>query len=534
MIGWALETLVATTLLMLVVLAIRGPVRRAFGSGVAYLLWLLPLVRMVLPPLPESVRATAAAPLPDSFAPIAAASDTITVLVVKPLGLGDAAAPAHHPSLGLLLAVLWGAGAAAFFLWHWAAHVRFCRRMLARAVPSSATAPGVRVIESDAAAGPLAFGVLRRYVAFPRDFADRYDADERALALAHELGHHARGDLLANWAALAVLAIHWFNPVAWRAFRAFRADQEMANHARVLRGRDAAFRHAYACAIVKSAHGGAISAACHLTTINALKGRLKMLATPRKSRTRMLSGAAAVGVLILTGVGLTASGTQAAEGLRAKVGKTIGVDLAQPVTLASVAPVAALAPAAAISPQDSAAPVTQVDPNLPPPPAPPAPAPYPAPAAMMPAPPAPPVPPAPPAPGEPGWVQHTRVVKDGKVITDEVNRAMAHMPEVSSRTCGGTDMKQMVITDQVGGKNRIIICEDRIAKAAAWGAEMAANSAEIERNAYRSALSGLRSARGGVAQDPKLSAAERDEALSSIDQSIREIEDDMAHAGDDD
>ena len=93
------------------------------------------------------------------------------------------------------------------------------------------------MIETDAATGPLAFGVLAHYVAFPRDFAERYDAAERELALAHELGHHARGDLLANWAALVVLALHWFNPLAWRAFRAFRADQEMANDARVLAGR---------------------------------------------------------------------------------------------------------------------------------------------------------------------------------------------------------------------------------------------------------------------------------------------------------
>ena len=54
MIAWAIETLVATTLLMLVILAIRGPFRRTFVPGVAYLLWLLPLARMILPPLPAS------------------------------------------------------------------------------------------------------------------------------------------------------------------------------------------------------------------------------------------------------------------------------------------------------------------------------------------------------------------------------------------------------------------------------------------------------------------------------------------------
>jgi len=519
MIGWAVETFVATTLLMLVVLALRGAVRRAFGPGVAYLLWLLPLARMVLPPLPASWRAGAAAPLSDTFLPFAQAGDRITVLVVRPLGLGEAAAPAAwHPSLGLVLAGLWGLGAAAFLAWHWIAHVRFCRRMLAGAAPAAEVAGGVRVIESDAAAGPLAFGVLRRYVAFPRDFADRYDADERDLALAHELGHHARGDLIANWAALVVLAVHWFNPVAWRAFRAFRADQEMANDARVLKGRDAAFRHAYACAIVKSAHGGAISAACHLHTVHALKGRLKMLGSQRKSRARIAGGTAAVGVLIVTALGLTASGTQAAEGLRAKVGKTIGVDLSQPLAAAAPAPVAAPAVALAVvpaaAPQADARPAGDID--LPAPPQPPAP---PSAAAR----PVPPMPPAPPAP-----------VVDGRAIRAQVDAAMADMPEVSSTSCGGGDAQQVVISDRSGGRNRIVICQDRIAAMAAKGAQVAVNAAEIERNAYRSALAGLQAARGKVEADARLSAEERRDALSSIDDSIRDMQDDLARAGQDD
>jgi len=512
MIGWAVETLIATTLLMLVVLALRGPVRRAFGPAIAYLLWLLPFARMVLPPLPASWRESAAAPLPHNFTPIAKASETITVLVTRPLGLGDAAAPAaHHPSLGLALAGLWVAGAAAFFLWHWIAHVRFCRRMLANAVPSNAGAPGVRVIESEAAAGPLAFGVLRRYVAFPRDFADRYDHDERALALAHELGHHARGDLIANWAALAVLAIHWFNPVAWRAFRAFRADQEMANDARVLRGRDAAFRHAYACAIVKSAHGGAISAACHLHTIHALKGRLKMLSSARKSRRRVAGGAVAVGALLVTGLGVTASGTQAAEGIRAKVCKTLCHHLSQPVALAMAAP----APVAAVAPVPAVSAVSQVDaaPAVPDVPAPPAP-----PVVATPAPPVPPMPPIP--------------AVDTRAIQASVARAMADMPEVSSRTCGSGDGNQLVINDQSGGRNRIVICQDRIAEVASRGASV--DTAAIERNAYRSALAGLQTARSKVSSDAQLSEDERRDALSSIDDSIKEMQDDLAHAGADD
>ena len=52
MIAWGLETLFATTLLMLLVLALRAPVRQSFGPQLAYALWLIPLIRLGMPPLP--------------------------------------------------------------------------------------------------------------------------------------------------------------------------------------------------------------------------------------------------------------------------------------------------------------------------------------------------------------------------------------------------------------------------------------------------------------------------------------------------
>ncbi|MBA4041849.1 MAG: peptidase M56, partial [Sphingobium sp.] len=52
MIGWAIEGLIASTLLMLAVLMLRGPVRRSFGAGIAYALWVLPVARLLLPPMP--------------------------------------------------------------------------------------------------------------------------------------------------------------------------------------------------------------------------------------------------------------------------------------------------------------------------------------------------------------------------------------------------------------------------------------------------------------------------------------------------
>jgi bla regulator protein BlaR1 len=572
MIVWAFETLLASTLLMLLVLAIRGRVRRAFGPNIAYALWALPAMRMLLPPMPESWSEAAPAPL-------AHASQTIAYYVVEPLGVPTADVAATAPSLWPWLLVAWIIGAIGFIGYHLIAHDRFTRRIrrLARSVRVVA-AGKVEVIETDAATGPLAFGILRKYVAFPRDFAERYDPLERDLALAHELGHHARGDLIANWAALVVLAAHWFNPVAWRAFRAFRADQEMACDALVLAGRAHGLRHAYGRAIVKSAHGGAVSAACHFHTINELKGRLKMLNMhEKKSRGRILAGAGTIAALTVGALGLTASGTQAAERVRTKVEKTIGVDLAR-----MEIPVFPMIPAFQEAP-----------------PAPPAPgmAPPPSPGDHrtkrvvivkdgktttyegadadkyiaendLPIPPIPPMPPR--APGAPEGKHFMMMMrdKDGKmtefdgkgsmppgarvmnhrfIFRDKDGKAMAwqrdgmpgmppealarlkDMPEISSRNCSDREGKkdENVIRRKDGDKKIVIICTNRIermASLAAGDADKAGTRAYvIERHAMSSALEGLRAARRSIEDNKSMTDTQRSAALEGIDEAIREM-----------
>src|SRR3954452_4954193 len=74
MIGWAIEALIASTMLMLVVLALRGPVARRFGAQAAYLLWLLPALCMILPRIPETAVAVQAIPAHIDIAKLIAAA----------------------------------------------------------------------------------------------------------------------------------------------------------------------------------------------------------------------------------------------------------------------------------------------------------------------------------------------------------------------------------------------------------------------------------------------------------------------------
>lgn len=548
--AWGAEALLASALLMALVLLVRGPVRRVFGPQIAYGLWALPAMRLVLPPMPASWREQAAMP-------ISRAGDAVTVLIL-PGTAPVAAAPAMAAAAPVAatgfdgsgidwLAIgagLWLAGALAFFVHHCLSHRRFCRRLL-RDARLLDRIDGVAVVESRHAAGPLAFGIKRRFVAFPRDFDERYDADERSLALAHELGHHQRGDLAANWAALAVLALHWFNPLAWRAFRAFRADQELANDARVLAGRSRADRHIYACAIVKAAHGGAVSAACHLHTITDLKGRLKMLTIARPSRTRLMTGAAAVLGVVTMGLVGTASGTSATAAIAARMGEATSMPSMPSMPSMQAMPPMVKTPAAptvrtgkttrvvvvkdgkTTTYEGSAAEAYLADHPAPVPPTPPLPpralqapavpaAPAaPAASAMGVAPPAPPVPPRPPA-GMPTAAE------------------MRAMVDIRSGACGpDTGAKAYVVSRTTNGHRATVICTDRIQAAARAGQLTQSDQARIQRESMTAALSGLQAARAALASNASIPAEGQREAMASIDESMAELRQQMAEIGKD-
>lgn len=295
MIAWAVETLAATAMLALLVLALRRPVAAHCGAGWAYALWLIVPLRLVMPPL-ELFGIGLADALP-----------------LLPVGGGAGEATASLPPIGgpgqwvPILLALWAGGAAVSFLWLCVRHLAFVRRVEAETRPSfPAEYGGLPVVESRGVEGPLAIGLFQPRIVVPFDFLARYGSVEQQLALHHEWVHHCRGDLWWNLLALGLLAAHWFNPVAWIAFRAFRADQELACDAAVIRETDPNFRHAYALALIKSASRPGPIAACPLNSADQLKRRLQMMNKHRSSRMREIAGGLVCVATLAAGLGLSA------------------------------------------------------------------------------------------------------------------------------------------------------------------------------------------------------------------------------------
>lgn len=261
-----------SSLAILLLLTLRGLLRRWLGAALAYQGWLI---------VPVVVAA--------SLLPASSAPQIVSVQALRPVqALAAQALPAPAPADDKLLLLGWAGGVAVTALWFTLGQRAFLRQ--ARA----------------GSAGPASCGLFRPRIVLPHDFATRYSPAEQALVLAHERAHIARGDLYANLLAALFQCVFWFNPMVHLGVRRFRQDQELACDAAVMQQHPQQ-RRAYAEALLKS-HTGALAAAgihCHWQHPHPTKERIMSLQHTPPGNFRRLAGRCTLALLALGAFGAT-------------------------------------------------------------------------------------------------------------------------------------------------------------------------------------------------------------------------------------
>jgi TonB family protein len=279
--SWLLlmEATLASTVAVLLVLALRRPVRHAFGSGAAYALWAT-VPMMVLAVL-----------LPAAIEPMLPVLGVATPMAEAVASGSAIRSDGSEPFAWIPWA--WSFGVVAML----AALVRQQHRFLAGLGPLRRRPDGHH--QSLATRGlPAVVGVWPRIV-LPGDFDQRYSASERELVLAHEREHLRRGDLPACVLAVLLRSLFWFNPLVHLAARLFRQDQELACDTGVLR-RFPDRRRTYASAMLKTQLADQpLPFGCHWSGSHPIKERLAMLTRPTPSLARRLGGLLAVSLLVV-------------------------------------------------------------------------------------------------------------------------------------------------------------------------------------------------------------------------------------------
>ena len=221
---WMVDTMIAVSLLIMVVIILRRPVTRYFGANAAYLLWLAPLARVFLPelrvlPAPETTHAPQIphAVETGTLAPLHVSGD-LSPEVITGLQLLE---------FGMIAFGVWVLGFIAFLSHYCVTHFKF-----RRSVQRNSTKPSTELRElfNDALrrnkirqhvsirvaadkTGPLVMGLLNPIIVIPKQFEATFSLAEKKLALDHECAHLKHGDLIALSTAILLRAAFWPNPI---------------------------------------------------------------------------------------------------------------------------------------------------------------------------------------------------------------------------------------------------------------------------------------------------------------------------------
>jgi len=249
---WLLRTSLEASLLILAVLGLRLMLGTRLSPAWRIGLWLLVGTKLMLPAFipagfglgswfqqKDVARMNEPAPLVMAAVPVKTPDADVTQAVARP----DAAVSTSAPMIsGYTLALaVWVLGALGVFAAAFYRQRRFdlalrqrpratsalLRALVASLCQKAGVRRQVQIVLMPAGTTPAVVGMARPAILLPEDWETRFDEHSLRHVLLHELLHVKQHDLVWNWAATAVQALHWFNPLVWFVVSRFQADREL-------------------------------------------------------------------------------------------------------------------------------------------------------------------------------------------------------------------------------------------------------------------------------------------------------------------
>ena len=333
-----MQWIVSSSVLILVVIALRYVLRGKLSLRMQYALWLLVLVRLLVPvsfgasdlsvmnAVPERAptvqqgtykqdivgeRNDAPANAGTVGIPAQSMNEAAPPDLVQNVTTATVTAPTVEKTDWARIAkTVWLAGAAALGLVFLAVNLRFgkkLRRSRERVEETDACLP---VYESGETDTPCLFGVAKPSIYVTPD--TRTEAETLRYALAHEQTHYRHGDNL--WAVLrgVCLALHWYNPLVWWAAELSRRDAELACDEATIRRIGESERAAYGRTLIRMTcekrPALLVTATMMTDSGKGLKERISLLV--KKPKTAAYT---AVAVLLIAGLSVACTFTGGRE-----------------------------------------------------------------------------------------------------------------------------------------------------------------------------------------------------------------------------
>ncbi|RKD27101.1 hypothetical protein BEP19_00580 [Ammoniphilus oxalaticus] len=345
---WVVESSLAASVVILLVLAVQTIFRRYISPRLSHLLWLIVLIRLLVPVFPDS---------PVSIFNLFSNGQNVSEsgMVIRPftnIGMNHFQAldkqpvplnpsiPEKFPSLetneasmsltavGLkLFSAVWFLGTLVLsvylglVLWKTSRQRRLYDRVTDSDIISIVTQcreklgikQSVPVYTGKYKKSPYLSGLIDPWIYLPEELNNQLGANQLTHIIFHELAHLKRKDMMWNLIGGLVLTIHWFNPLVWVCLKQMRDNREIACDAYTLEilGETEAVPYGMTmieCLQYYSSKERTLSPLHFSNNLNHMKRRINMIKRFKKGSYR-LSALAIVTALIIGGATLTNAGT---------------------------------------------------------------------------------------------------------------------------------------------------------------------------------------------------------------------------------
>ncbi|WP_282938611.1 M56 family metallopeptidase [Paenibacillus sp. RC67] len=241
---WVCSVSIMATVLVALILVMQRVLKNRLKPRWLYLMWLLVILRLILPWGPESEFS-----IYNWIGYTHSVNSDVPMNQEVMLPGVDVQETTAQSVYRNLFVVIWLIGVCLLGIYTVWVNRKFAKKMKKEKVPITdvrmlelfkqcknmmAVNKPIALVESRHLATPTLFGFIAPQLILPRNISSSLNDDQLRHVFLHELAHSKRNDIGVNWFMHVLLIIHWFNPVLWYGYRRMRDDQEIASDALAL------------------------------------------------------------------------------------------------------------------------------------------------------------------------------------------------------------------------------------------------------------------------------------------------------------
>ncbi len=235
------EWIISASVLILMIIGLRYLLKGKISLRLQYALWVLVLLRLLIPVSFGSSQLSAAnavetvfpqepvfqQQLPVVVPPAAQVPSPTTTIGEATIGGADSSQVVVHRSISLasVLKILWICGGTGLGITILASNAIFAKKLKKNRRPME-LAGNLPIFVSTSLDTPCLFGMLSPVVYLTEEAAE--DPAICRHALTHEMTHYRHGDHIWSVLRAVALCVHWFNPLVWLAASLSKKDAELA------------------------------------------------------------------------------------------------------------------------------------------------------------------------------------------------------------------------------------------------------------------------------------------------------------------